>query len=248
MSQRLDLALVRRGLVPSRERAQEAVKAGMVLVNGRPATRSAQPVAETDELQVTGDPIGYVGRGGLKLEAALDAFFIDPQGQVCLDVGASTGGFTECLLRRGAALVYALDVGRDQLHPSLRGNERIVVMEETDIRSLAGLPTPPSLVTVDVSFISLRHVLPAVGRLAAPGATVVTLIKPQFEIGPGKVDRRGIVRDPRLLGAAIEGVVEEAIALGWLPGRVIPSPIKGTEGNQEYLTSFRLPAGSSAKA
>lgn len=241
MSQRLDQALVSRGLVPSRERAQEAIKAGMVLVGGRPATRSAQPVTEADELQVTGDPIGYVGRGGLKLEAALNEFFIDPAGQVCLDVGASTGGFTECLLRRGATQVYALDVGRNQLHPSLREDQRIVVMEETDIRSLDALPVAPTLVTVDVSFISLKHVLPPIGRLAAPGATVITLIKPQFEVGPGKVDRRGIVRDPRLLGAAVEGVIESAIDLGWLPGRVIPSPIKGTEGNQEYLTSFRLP-------
>lgn len=241
MSQRLDQALVAQGLVPSRERAQEAIKAGMVLVNGSPATRSAQPVTETDDLKVTGDPIGYVGRGGLKLEAALDQFLIDPAGQVCLDVGASTGGFTECLLRRGAAQVYALDVGRDQLHPSLRGEERIVVMEETDIRSLESLPVAPTLVTVDVSFISLRHVLPAIGRLAASEATVVTLIKPQFEVGPGKVDRRGVIRDRRLLGAAVEGVVAAGIDLGWLPGRVIPSPIKGTEGNQEYLTSFRLP-------
>lgn len=241
MSQRLDQALVSRGLVPSRERAQEAIKAGMVLVGGKAATRSAQPVLETDELQVTGDPIGYVGRGGLKLEAALNEFFIDPAGQVCLDVGASTGGFTECLLRRGAAQVYALDVGRNQLHPSLRGDERIVVMEETDIRSLESLPVAPTLVTVDVSFISLKHVLPPIGRLAAPGATVIALIKPQFEVGPGKVDRKGIVRDRRLMGAAVEGVIEAAIALGWLPGRVIPSPIKGTEGNQEYLTSFRLP-------
>ncbi|HLO03263.1 MAG TPA: TlyA family RNA methyltransferase, partial [Symbiobacteriaceae bacterium] len=238
--QRLDQALASRGLVPSRERAQEAIKAGMVLVNGRPATRSAQPVTETDELQVTGDPIGYVGRGGLKLEAALDAFFIDPTGQVCLDVGASTGGFTECLLRRGASQVFALDVGRDQLHPSLRSDERIVVMEETDIRSLESLPVAPTLITVDVSFISLKHVLEPIGRLAAPEATVIALIKPQFEVGPGKVDRKGIVRDPHLMGAAIEGVVEAATTLGWLPGRVIPSPIKGTEGNLEYLTSFRL--------
>jgi 23S rRNA (cytidine1920-2'-O)/16S rRNA (cytidine1409-2'-O)-methyltransferase len=120
-------------------------------------------------------------------------------------------------------------------------------MEETDVRSLDSLSVAPTLVTVDVSFISLKLVLPSIGRLAAPGATVVALIKPQFEVGPGKVDRKGIVRDPRLLGSAVEGVVEAAIELGWLPGRVIPSPIKGTEGNQEYLTSFRLPEASRSR-
>jgi 23S rRNA (cytidine1920-2'-O)/16S rRNA (cytidine1409-2'-O)-methyltransferase len=248
LSQRLDVALVARGLVPSRERAQDTIKAGMVLVGGRPVLRSAVHVSETDEIQVTGDPIGYVGRGGLKLEAALDQFFIDPAGQVCMDVGASTGGFTECLLRRGAAKVYAVDVGTNQLHPSLREDRRVVVMEGTDIRKVDPLPEAPTLVTVDVSFISLRLVLPSIARLAAPEATVVVLIKPQFEVGPGKVDNRGIVRDPALVGQAIEGVVGAAADLGWLPGRVIPAPIKGTEGNQEYLTAFRLPPASGWKA
>jgi 23S rRNA (cytidine1920-2'-O)/16S rRNA (cytidine1409-2'-O)-methyltransferase len=246
--QRLDLALVARGLAPSRERSQEAIRAGMVLINGRPAKRAAEKVSETDELTVTGDPIGYVGRGGLKLEAALDRFGIAPAGQVCLDVGASTGGFTDCLLRRGARKVYALDVGTDQLHPSLREDPRVVVMEGTDIRSVDALPEPPALVTVDVSFISLTLVLPAIRRLAAPEATVAVLIKPQFEVGPGKVDKRGVVRDPRLVADAIEKVVGAAVDLGWMVGRVIPSPLKGTEGNQEYLTSFRIPPVGGWKA
>jgi len=238
---RLDVALVQRGLAPSRERAQEAIRAGMVLVNGKRAAKPSLKVREEDRLEVTGDPIGYVSRGGLKLEAALDRFGIDPAGLVCLDVGASTGGFTDCLLRRGARRVYAVDVGRDQLHPTLRQNPRVVVMEETDIRQVTTLPERPELAVVDVSFISLTLVLPAVVRLLAPGAVLICLIKPQFEVGPGGVGKGGIVRDPLLREEAVRKVQDAAARLGLLPGIVMPSPIPGTEGNQEFLTAFRWP-------
>lgn len=244
---RLDVALVQRGLTPSRERAQEAIAAGLVLVNGKPAAKASLKVAEGDELTVTGDPIGYVGRGGLKLEAALERFGISPAGLICMDVGASTGGFTDCLLQRGAALVYAVDVGRAQLHPDLRRDPRVVVMEGTDIRTLTELPQPPALVSIDVSFISLTLVLPAVVRLMAPGGKIVVLIKPQFEGGPGGVGKRGIVKDPKHHRAAIERVLTGAMALGLRTTDVIDSPVLGTEGNKEFLTAFRWPGAAAAQ-
>lgn len=244
--QRLDVALVTRGLFPSRERAQEAIAAGMVLVNGQVATKASRKVAPQDGLEVSGDPIGYVGRGGLKLDGALDAFGIVPGGLVCLDVGASTGGFTDCLLRRGARLVYAVDVGRGQLHPSLRADPRVVAMEETDIRTVTHLPEAPALAAVDVSFISLTLVLPAVARLLAPGGQIVALIKPQFEVGPSGVGKGGIVRDPRQHRRAVDRVLGAATALGLVARQVIESPITGTEGNREFLAWF-VPAGDLAR-
>lgn len=236
--QRLDVALVTRGLFPSRERAQEAISAGMVLVEGRIITKAARKVTEAEALTVTGDPIGYVGRGGLKLEGALERFGINPAGQICLDVGASTGGFTDCLLQRGATRVYAVDVGRDQLHAALRSDPRVVVMEGTDIRQVDSLPEAPSLISIDVSFISLTLVLPAVARLLAPGGQIICLIKPQFEVGPGGVGKNGIVRDPRQHQKAVDRVLGAATALGLIPAPVIESPVLGTEGNKEFLTYF----------
>ncbi|MDF2631387.1 MAG: putative rRNA methylase [Symbiobacteriaceae bacterium] len=237
---RLDVALVHRGLAPSRERAQEAISAGMVLVNGRPGAKASLKVTDTDLLEVTGDPIGYVGRGGLKLEGALDRFGVDPAGLVCLDVGASTGGFTDCLLRRGARLVYAVDVGRDQLHADLRRDQRVVNMEGTDIRTVMSLPESPALISIDVSFISLTMVLPAAVRLLAPGGRIVTLIKPQFEVGPGHVGKKGIVKDPKQHRAAVEKVLDAARVLGLRAGEVIESPVLGTEGNKEFLVVFAM--------
>lgn len=233
--ERLDVALVSQGHFPSRERAQEAIAAGMVRVNGQVTTKPARRVKAGDRIEVTGDPIGYVGRGGLKLEGALDQFGIDPAGWVCLDVGASTGGFTDCLLRRGARRVYAVDVGRDQLHPSLRADSRVVVMEETDIRAVASLPEPVALAAVDVSFISLTLVLPAVVRLLAPHGQIVALIKPQFEVGPGGVGKGGIVRDPAQRQVAVNRVLGRAEELGLACRKLIESPILGTEGNREFL-------------
>lgn len=240
---RMDVALVQRGLTPSRERAQEAVRAGLVRVNGRPATRVSLKVSEADRVEVTGDPIGFVGRGGLKLQAALDRFAVDPAGQVCLDVGASTGGFTDCLLQRGAIRVYAVDVGRDQLHPDLRADPRVVAMEATDIRSLEALPEAPTLAAVDVSFISLTRVLPAIRHLLAPGSAVLALIKPQFEVGAGGLGKGGIVKDAQARQGAVERVLAAAHEAGFEVGPVIESPVLGTEGNMEFLTLLRLPGG-----
>lgn len=238
---RLDRALVERGLYPSRERAQQAVRAGLVTVNGRVVTRPAEPVEAEDRIEVHGDPVGHVGRGALKLIAALDHWRVDPAGLVCLDVGASTGGFTEVLLRRGAARVYAVDVGHGQLHPRLRADPRVVVMEGTDVRALAALPgPPPALVTVDVSFISLTLVLPHLLRLA-PGAPVVALVKPQFEVGRGRVGKGGVVRDEATRRAALARVLAAAAALGYRPEAPIPSPVPGGDGNVEFLALFRPP-------
>jgi 23S rRNA (cytidine1920-2'-O)/16S rRNA (cytidine1409-2'-O)-methyltransferase len=235
---RLDVALVQRGLAPSRERAREAIEAGMVQIDGKVAVKPAQKVTAGAALEVTGDPIGYVGRGGLKLEGALEHFGLSPAGLICLDVGASTGGFTDCLLQRGAQRVYAVDVGRDQLHPDLRRDPRVVVMEGTDIRQAAGLPEAVSLAAIDVSFISLTLVLPAVVRLITPGASILVLIKPQFEVGPRFVGKKGIVKDPKLHQMAIDRVLGAAGALGLRSGEVIPSPVLGTEGNREFLANL----------
>lgn len=232
---RLDVALVQRGLAPSRERAQEAIGAGMVLLNGKPGTKASQKVTESDRLEVTGDPIGYVGRGGLKLEGALDHFAIDPAGLVCLDVGASTGGFTDCLLRRGARLVYAVDVGRDQLHPDLRRDERVVNLEGTDIRTVVTLPSPPELASIDVSFISLTLVLPALAPLLKAGGDLLLLVKPQFELQPGQIGKGGIVTDARLY-EAVEQRIRESCAQASLQVRGwFDSPIQGGDGNREFF-------------
>lgn len=232
---RLDTYLVERGLYPSRARAQAAIRAGLVRVNGEPATRPARPVRPGDRVEALGDPVGYVSRGAHKLLAALDHWGVDPAGKACLDVGASTGGFTEVLLRRGAARVYAVDVGHGQLHPSLRADPRVLALEGTDVRALADLPGPaPELVTVDVSFISLRLVLPHVRRLA-PGAAVIALVKPQFELGPGRVGKGGVVRRPEDRRRAVASVLAAAEAAGYRVRGTIPSPLPGGDGNQEFL-------------
>jgi 23S rRNA (cytidine1920-2'-O)/16S rRNA (cytidine1409-2'-O)-methyltransferase len=237
--ERLDVTLVRRGLCPSRERAQESIRAGCVLVNGETVSRPSTPVGETDAVEVTGDPIGFVGRGGLKLEAALARFGLDPSGLACLDVGASTGGFTDCLLRRGARRVFAVDVGRDQLHPDLLSDTRVVSMEQTDIRQVETLPVAPELAVVDVSFIPLALVLPAVHRLLAPAAPVVVLIKPQFEVGAGRLGKGGIVKDPAAREHAREAALARAVEIGFTVEDRFESPVVGTEGNREYLALLR---------
>ncbi|MCG0238827.1 MAG: TlyA family RNA methyltransferase [Firmicutes bacterium] len=252
-STRLDVALVQQGFYPSRQRAQAAIRAGLVSVNGRVVTRPSFPVTPADRLEAAGDPIGYVSRGGLKLAAALDRFGVSPAGRVCLDVGASTGGFTQVLLERGARRVYAVDVGRGQLHPDLARDPRVVSLEETDVRTLTALPgEPPDLVTCDVSFISLTLVLPHLVRLA-PGAEQILLVKPQFEVGRSGVGKGGIVRDPRRREEAVARVLTAAAALGLVSGGVVPSPILGGDGNQEFLLYLRpgaapatRPAGEAA--
>jgi 23S rRNA (cytidine1920-2'-O)/16S rRNA (cytidine1409-2'-O)-methyltransferase len=239
---RLDDLLVERGLADSRARAQALVAAGLVEVDGRRADSGAAAVDPAASVRLTDRSHPWVGRGGVKLDAALDHFGIDCAGRVCLDAGASTGGFTDVLLHRGAALVYAVDVGRGQLHPRVAGDERVRVMDRTNARTLAGLDGPaPSLITLDLSFISLRAVLPNLGRLA-PRAEVVALFKPQFELSRDAVGRGGVVRDPEATAGAIEDFVRWAheILGAAVDGDAVPAGVRGTKGNQEWLVHLRL--------
>ena len=232
---RIDRLLVERGLFESRAKAQAAIAAGGVTVDGRPVLKPAEEVSADAVLQAT-PAHPWVSRGGVKLAGALDRFGIDPADRICLDVGASTGGFTEVLLARGARRVYTVDVGREQLHASLRGRPDVTVMEATDIRTIAPaqLPEAPSLVTVDVSFISLKHVLPAALATTPAGAQAVVLIKPQYEAGPRQVDK-GRVRDPAVQARVCADVEALMASLGWTVIGVMPSPITGGDGNQEFL-------------
>ncbi|MGE5590243.1 MAG: TlyA family RNA methyltransferase [Bacillota bacterium] len=238
---RLDVALVEAGLFGSRQRAQAALQAGLVLVDGRPAGKPSLRVP-TGALLEAEEPMPYVGRGGLKLQAALDRFALPVAGRVALDVGASTGGFTDCLLQAGALRVYALDVGTGQLAPSLAGDPRVVNLEGTDIRRLPPhqLDPPPDLAVVDVAFISLRLVLPHVLAQLRPDAPadVVALIKPQFEVGPSRVGKGGVVRNPAYRSQAVEDVLAAAAALGLHHRETLPSPVTGGDGNQEYLAHW----------
>lgn len=231
---RLDRLLVARGLFESRARAQAAILAGLVRVDGQVVLKPAAECAA--EAALAAAPVhDFVSRGALKLAAALDAFAIDPAGRVALDVGASTGGFTELLLRRGALHVHAVDVGHDQLHPRLRGRPDVSVLEGTDIRRLAGDAIGPvDLVVIDVSFIPLAQVLPAALAFAAPGARLVALVKPQFEAGRAQL-KKGIVRDPAVHAAVCDAARETVCGLGWQVLGLIPSPIAGGDGNQEFL-------------
>jgi 23S rRNA (cytidine1920-2'-O)/16S rRNA (cytidine1409-2'-O)-methyltransferase len=235
---RLDQVLVAQGLVPSRQRAQAMVRAGLVRVAGALAERP-------DQMVDPGVSIGldhakaYVSRGGDKLAAALDAFGIDPAGRVCLDVGASTGGFTDILLQRGAARVMAVDVGYGQLAWSLRQDPRVTVLERVNIRHLERLPIPADLAVIDVSFISLRLVLPRVRDLLSPPAEVVALVKPQFEVGKGAVGKGGIVRDPEQHRRVLSELRQFAQESGYQVAAEIPSPILGAKGNREFLLYLR---------
>ena len=235
------MALVEARLFESRAKAQEAITAGLVRVDGRVARRPSDRVGLAAQLEAE-PPYPWVSRGGLKLVAALEHFDIDPAGRVCLDVGASTGGFTDVLLARGATRVHAVDVGREQLHLRLKSNSRVDDLSETDIRQLApgSLDPAPSLVVCDASFISLTLILPAMLALATRSADLVTLIKPQFEVGMGQT-RKGIVRDETLRRAACDRIVAEVVALGWRVQDVVPSPITGRDGNIEYLLGATRP-------
>ena len=236
---RIDRLLVARGLFESRAKAQEAIAAGMVTADGTTITKPAEAVSADAALQAA-PAHPWVSRGGLKLVAALDHFGINPSGRICLDVGASTGGFTQVLLARGARRVYAIDVGRGQLHASLRGHPDVVAIEATDIRKLepARLETPPELVTVDVSFIPLKLVLPAAFALARTAAEAAVLIKPQYEAGPAHV-KKGLVRDPAVYEQVCGEVTVLVASLGWTVLGVIPSPVAGGDGNHEFLMAAR---------
>lgn len=237
MKTRLDVLLVQRGLFPSRQQAQRAIMAGLVFVDGQRVDKPGTAVPATARVEVRGKPFPYVSRGGLKLEKALDVFGVDVTGLVAADIGASTGGFTDCLLQRGAARVYAIDVGTGQLDWRLRTDPRVVVMEGVNARYLrpGDLPEPVDLAVIDVSFISLIKVLPAVRDLLKPGGRVIALVKPQFEAGREQVGRRGVVRDPKVHRAVLRQVLLALGPLGLRPGGLTPSPIRGPEGNIEYL-------------
>jgi 23S rRNA (cytidine1920-2'-O)/16S rRNA (cytidine1409-2'-O)-methyltransferase len=241
---RLDVFLVARGLAESREKAQALVMANRVRVDGAPARKPGQPVREDATVEVLAGP-ERVGRGGLKLEGALDRFGIDPAGRVAVDVGASTGGFTEVLLARGAARVYAVDVGRGQLHEKLRGDPRVVVLERVNARELspAHVPEACGIAVVDVSFISLTKILPALRTVLSRDADAVVLVKPQFEVGRRQVGRGGLVTDPDLHLGALRSVAGEAQdPLGYAVRGACPSPITGAEGNREFFLHLALGA------
>jgi 23S rRNA (cytidine1920-2'-O)/16S rRNA (cytidine1409-2'-O)-methyltransferase len=235
MKSRLDRLLLDRGLAPSREKAQALIMAGEVLVDGRKADKPGQAVAGESRIEVLAQP-PFVSRGGVKLAAALDHFAILVAGRVCLDIGASTGGFTDCLLQRGAARVHAVDVGSGQLDWKIRSDARVVVHEKLNARYLRreDLGEPVDLAVCDVSFISVTLILPAVAPLLQPGGEMVILVKPQFEVGKGQVGKGGIVRETELQEAACRRVDEAARQLGFKTG-LTESPILGAEGNREFL-------------
>ena len=239
---RLDVALVECGLAASRERARALILAGHVRVDGQVVSKAGAPVALDARVELDAPDHPYVGRGGIKLAHALDAFAIDPAGRRALDVGASTGGFTDVLLQRGAASVIALDVGRGQLDWRLRTDPRVLVREGVNARSLTAedVPHAVDLVTIDVAFISLRHILPALPRLLAPGADVVALVKPQFEAGRDEVGKHGLVTDPAVHDAVVARVTTEARAVGLRRAAMTPSPITGATGNREFFLHLRL--------
>jgi len=232
---RLDILLVERGLAESRARAQAYIMEGRVRAGDRVYSKPGEALDEAAPLTLEQPETSYVGRGGEKLAHALDRFALDPAGLVALDVGASTGGFTDVLLRRGAARVYAVDVGYGELAWSLREDPRVVVMERTNIRYLERLPEQPALAVIDVSFISLDKVLPAVWRLLGPDGRVVALIKPQFEAGRGLVGKGGVVRDPATHRLVLERALGYADDAGWRLGGLVASPILGRAGNREFL-------------
>ncbi len=236
---RLDQALVERGLFPSRARAQGAIEAGLVLVGGRAVMKSSASVDPQADVQVIGDAHDYVSRGGVKLAAALAAFSIGPAGLCCLDLGASTGGFTEVLLRASAKRVYAVDVGKGQLHPRIGADPRAVSLERTHAKDLNRkiIPDAIDLIVCDVSFIGLRKALPPALALAAPAAMLVALVKPQFEVGKGGLGKGGLVKDAETIGPRIAGEIADWLARdhGFTPLGMIESPIAGGDGNKEFL-------------
>ena len=241
--ERLDVRLVELGLAPTRAKAQALVLAGQVVVDDQRVDKPGTRVPAGAELRLKGEPMPYVSRGGLKLEAALRHFQLDVRGAVCADVGASTGGFTDCLLQAGAAKVYALDVGRGQLHARLRGDPRVVLREGVNARHLASsdLPEPVSVLVLDVSFISLTQVLPATVPFLRPGGVTVALVKPQFEAGRGQVGKGGVVRDDAVRAEAVARVQACIENLGLLPVGTLDSPIHGPAGNREILLVARRP-------
>jgi 23S rRNA (cytidine1920-2'-O)/16S rRNA (cytidine1409-2'-O)-methyltransferase len=234
---RLDKLVVERGLAPTRQKAQALIMAGQVQVDGKRTNKAGTLVPATAQLELQGEPPRYVSRGGNKLEGALKDFNVDPAGKVCLDIGASTGGFTDCLLQHGAKRVYAVDVGRGQLDWKLRQDERVAIREGLNARylKLEDIGEPVELVTIDVAFISVEKILPAALGCARPGATFLTLVKPQFELSRREVGKGGVVHDPKLHQQAVEKVRQVATALGLEEIEVRESRPPGAEGNREFF-------------
>ena len=234
---RLDVVMVERGLAESRQKAQAVIMAGQVFVDGQKVDKAGAPVGEGQSVEVRGKPLAYVSRGGLKLEKAMELWPICLEGAVCADIGASTGGFTDCMLQNGAAKVYAVDVGYNQLDYRLRTHPRVVCMERTNARYLTReqIPEPLDFFSVDVSFISLNLILPALRPLLKDGGEGVCLVKPQFEAGKEKVGKKGVVRDPAVHLEVLEHFIEHAAHGGFFVRDLTYSPIRGPEGNIEYL-------------
>jgi 23S rRNA (cytidine1920-2'-O)/16S rRNA (cytidine1409-2'-O)-methyltransferase len=246
--QRLDTLLVERGQVTSRERARRLVMAGAVRVGDSIVDKPSALVDPEARIEVDDTGERFVSRGGLKLEAALDVFHSQVEGAFVLDVGASTGGFTDCVLQRGARAVYAVDVGYGQFAWSLRNDPRVILRERTNVRNLSppDLPEASDLAVVDVSFISLRLVLPAVARCVRPGGEIIVLVKPQFEVGKGQVGKGGVVRDARLQAEAVERIRACGLELGLHCVGSCESPILGPKGNREFFLDFHKPADTPA--
>ncbi len=234
---RLDRLLVERGLVESRERAQALIIAGQVLVNEQKQNKSGSLVPEDAEIRILGEQLPYVSRGGLKLESALKEFEVSVAGKTALDVGASTGGFTDCLLQHGCEKVYAVDVGYGQMAWKLRQDPRVVVIERTNIRTIEPslIPGPVAIVVIDASFISLEKVIPSIMQFLGPESELIALIKPQFEVGRAQVGKGGIVRDETARAAAVTTISDFIRSIGLDVKGVIPSPIQGQDGNVEFL-------------
>lgn len=244
---RADVYLTENGFAPSRRRAQELIANGCVTIDGKPVAKPAFPVTDGEHAVTVRDQLRYVGRGGLKLEAALDAFGLDVTGVTALDIGASTGGFTDCLLQRGAAKVYAVDAGSDQLAQKLREDPRVVSMEKCNARELTRerlCGASPRLIVMDVSFISATYLIPLFPDLLDAEGNAICLIKPQFEVGPRMLGKGGIVRDPRARLFAVERVLCAGREAGLLPAGLIPSPISGGDGNREFLVLFTRTSGA----
>ena len=245
MKKRLDILLTEKGLAKSRTSAVALIKEGSVIVNGNVAGKPSELCEDTDSISVSESSglTRYVGRGGLKLETALEAFGISPLGSVCLDIGASTGGFTDCMLQNGAKRVYAVDVGTSQLAEKLRADSRVISLENLDIR-LADeslIPEKAGFIAADVSFISLKQIIPAIPRFAAEKAVCALLIKPQFELGRVKLGKSGVVKDPKLQKKAVDDVCCFAAQLGFSDIRTVPSKVTGGDGNREFLMHCIVP-------
>jgi 23S rRNA (cytidine1920-2'-O)/16S rRNA (cytidine1409-2'-O)-methyltransferase len=235
MEKRADVLVFEKGLAKSRNSATALIKAGRIMANKEIVLKNAELVDETAVIEILGDDVPYVGRGGLKLEKALAEFKIDPTNIIAIDVGSSTGGFTECLLRQGAKKVYAIDVGTDQLDLMLKKDSRVISMEKTDIRNIKTLPDKIDLAVIDVSFISLEQILDGVKKLLKKKAKIIALVKPQFETSPKAKNKSGVVTDPEIRKLALEKIKKVALDIGLETVLEIDSPISGGNGNKEYL-------------